>query len=81
MNLTKADNIEIKRKKADLERQMDGEIDSLLNTRQTARIRLDDDLQPVHTLGQGRRTGNCRANYRRQMVWGRPVKMRFGALG
>lgn len=80
MNLTREDLREIKRKRQALEASMEGEIDSLLTTRRNARVRLQDDLQSVHTCGMGRRTLNARMGYRKQTVWGKPVKARFGAL-
>lgn len=78
--LSKSDRKEIERKRKALEQSMEDEIDSLLSTRRTARQRLGDEPVGIQTCGQGRRTANARMSYRKQTVWGRPAKARFGAL-
>ena len=78
--LTKQDLKEIAAKRSKIENEMDEEIDSLLSTRFNARKSLNDDLEVVKPYGYGRRTIGTRATYRKNTVWSRPVKAKYGAL-
>jgi hypothetical protein len=78
--MTREDARRINANRKRLEAEMEGEIDSLLETRRAARKSLGDEPFGIHTCGQGRRTAMARMNFRRTLVWGRPTKAKFGVL-
>ncbi len=76
--LTMSDQKEIARKRKLIEDNMENEIDSLLSTRRQANRSVGTPVQGQ--FGIGKRILGAKAGYRKQSVWGRPTKMKMGAL-
>ena len=78
-HLSKNDRKEIAVKHARINAGIEGEVESLLNVRYNARMSTGDNLQLFNWSG-GKRLKGVRMGYRKQKVWGRPTKMKMGAL-
>ena len=79
VSLTAADAKEIKDRRAANERAMEAEIEGVCAARRHCRQSVGDTTLDG-TLGVGKRLAQAKLQYRKQVVWGRPSKMKFGAL-